>query len=122
LSDWLELMADETSTAPHPEIRWAKTPTLMDAHEQLVLGAMMSWSGDSMRREPSKRDAFELFRSSCEQSAEYGLRGFNMLWDASEVIPVRLSNSLVKSNRIENNECEASVPHKISQSTSGTRH
>ena len=130
LSDWLELMLDETSTAPKPDIRWAKTPTLIDAHEQLVLGKSMSWSGDSMRREPSKRDAFELFRSSCTQSAEYGLRAFNMIWGASETIPVRLSNSLVKTNRSEAKAVqkqaeqggETPLAGRASQATSGTRH
>jgi len=122
LSDWLELMMDETSSAPRPDIRWAKLPSLMDAHEQLILGTSMSWSGDSMRREPSKRDAFELFRSSCNQSAEYGLRGFNMIWESSEPVPARLSNSLVKSNRAEKNGSEAPAPGRASQTTSGTRH
>jgi len=122
LSDWLELMMDETSSAPRPDIRWAKLPSLMDAHEQLILGTSMSWSGDSMRREPSKRDAFELFRSSCNQSAEYGLRGFNMIWESSEPVPARLSNSLVKSNTSEKSGSEAPTPGRASQTTSGTRH
>ena len=122
LSNWFDLVVDETSDTPRPEIRWAKTPSLMDAHEQLVLGREMSWSGDSMRREPSKRDAFELYRSTCEQSAEYALRAFNMIWDVSEIVPVRLSSSLVKSNKTESKNGEASSPGRASQSTSGTRH
>ena len=97
LSNWFDLVADESSSAPRPKIRWAKTPSLMDAHEQLVLGTAMSWSGDSMRREPSKRDAFELFRSDCAQSARYGSRAFQSIWEVSQPVPVRLSKSLAKN-------------------------
>jgi len=122
LSNWFELIVDPSSLAPRPVIRWAKIPSLMDAHEQLVLGRAMSWSGDSMRREPSKRDAFELFRSACEQSAEYGLRAFNMIWDVSEAVPVRLTKTLVKSTKSPASDEDSSNPGKTSQTTSGTRH
>src|SRR5262249_1536394 len=40
------------------EIRWARHPRLIEAHEQLVLGPHTCWIGDCMRRDPMKCDAF----------------------------------------------------------------
>ena len=122
LSNWFDLIVDQSEKLNRPEIRWAKTPSLTDAHEQLVLGSMMSWSGDSMRREPSKRDAFELYRSACEQSAEYGLRAFNMIWDVSQAVPVRLTGNLTKRTNSVGSNGENAIFDKNSQSTTGTRH
>ena len=122
LSNWFDLIVDQSENQQRPEIRWAKTPSLTDAHEQLVLGSMMSWSGDSMRREPSKRDAFELYRSACQQSAEYALRAFNMIWDVSQAVPVRLTSSLTKRNNTAGSSGENAIANNTIQSTTGTRH
>ncbi len=109
LSNWFDMVVDETSNTPRPVIRWAKTPSLMDAHEQLVLGTAMSWSGDSMRREPSKRDAFELFRSDCKESARYGIHAFQAIWEVSEPVPVRLSKAL-KTGKTDGAKPEEKTP------------
>ena len=36
------------------EVRWARHPRLIEAHEQLVLGPQTCWIGDSMRRDPDQ--------------------------------------------------------------------
>jgi hypothetical protein len=57
---------DANSTLPFArDIRWAKNPRYIDAHEQLVLGAKATWIGDCMRRDPAKRDAFDQAKTNC---------------------------------------------------------
>ena len=56
------------------ECRIARDPRLLAAHEQLVLAPDRSWVGDSMRREPSKRDAYESFAPGCAETATNAAR------------------------------------------------
>lgn len=68
------------------QARLARNPRLIDAHELLVLGATATWIGDSMRRDPGLRDAFESHDASSETSAEQAARSFERLWALSEPI------------------------------------
>lgn len=64
---------------------------LLDAHEQLVLGASTAWIGDCMRRDPAKRDAYECYAEHCPETAEWAARSFDRLWTSAE--PVVLTSS-----------------------------
>lgn len=66
------------------EVRWARRPRLIEAHEQLVLGPQTCWIGDSMRREPAKSDAFESYVDACTATAGAAAVSFERLWAASE--------------------------------------
>ena len=50
------------------ELRWAKHPRLIEAHEQLVLSPEICWIGDCMRRDPAKCDAYESFVEDCGEA------------------------------------------------------
>ncbi|MGI9403467.1 MAG: hypothetical protein ACR2OF_03030 [Hyphomicrobium sp.] len=65
-----------------------RDPRLLAAHEQLVLGSMCTWIGDSMRRDPQKRDALERYSVSCAQTAALATTSFKRIWRAAE--PVRV--------------------------------
>lgn len=65
------------------EIRWARHPRLIEAHEQLVLGPNTCWIGDCMRRDPAKCDAFENFVEDCGEAAGCAAVSFERLWFAS---------------------------------------
>jgi hypothetical protein len=69
------------------ECRIARDPRLLAAHEQLVLSPDRTWIGDCMRREPTKRDAYERFASSCVETAALASRSFERMWRAA--LPVR---------------------------------
>jgi len=69
------------------ECRIARDPRLLAAHEQLVLAPDCSWIGDSMRREPAKRDAYEKFAPGCAETATNAARSFEKMWRAAA--PVR---------------------------------
>lgn len=59
---------------------------LLDAHEQLTIGQDYSWIGDCMRREPSKRDAYECYSENCQETSAYARRSFERLWHFSHLI------------------------------------
>jgi hypothetical protein len=64
------------------EIRWARHPRLIEAHEQLVLGPDACWIGDCMRRDPAKCDAFENYVEDCGEAAGIATVSFERLWSA----------------------------------------
>lgn len=68
------------------ECRITRDQRLLAAHEQLVLSPENSWVGDCMRREPTKRDAFERFAADCMETGSIAMRSFERLWRAS--VPV----------------------------------
>ncbi len=53
---------------------------LLDAHEQLAIGGRVAWIGDCMRREPTKRDAYEIYSGDCAETAALAHRSFDRLW------------------------------------------
>ena len=65
------------------ECRLARDPRLLAAHEQLTLTATCTWVGDSMRRDPGKRDALERFAANCAQTGAHAVRSFESLWRAT---------------------------------------
>jgi hypothetical protein len=67
----------------HAERRFVNDVRFLDAHEQLVLDATTTWIGDCMRRDPLKRDAFELFSDRCPVTARHAARSFAQIWRAA---------------------------------------
>jgi hypothetical protein len=79
----------ETMMLCATECRVAGNPRLIEAHEQLVLSATTCWIGDSMRREPDKRDAYECYAVDHALTAKWSTTSFSRLWDASDAIVPR---------------------------------
>lgn len=71
------------------EVRVARNPGLLDAHEQLVLGQRATWFGDSLRRDPLKRDAFESYAADDAATAGRARNTFERLWQATEPFKAR---------------------------------
>jgi hypothetical protein len=71
------------------ELRWARNPRLADAHEQLVLGPATAWVGDCLRRDPSRRDAYEHFAADDATTARTMAVSFERLWAISTPLAVR---------------------------------
>ena len=74
------------------DCRVFRDPRLLAAHEQLVLGTSCAWIGDSMRRDPQKRDALERYSTSCAHTAALATSSFKRIWRAAE--PLRIDVSL----------------------------
>ncbi|MEI9900520.1 MAG: hypothetical protein WDN31_10815 [Hyphomicrobium sp.] len=62
------------------ECRLARDPRLLAAHEQLSLTPTTTRIGDSMRRDPGKRDAFESYAANCAKTGAHASRSFESLW------------------------------------------
>ncbi len=60
--------------------RCACDARLLDAHEQLAVGDRVAWIGDCMRREPTKRDAYEIYSGDCAETAAVAHRSFERVW------------------------------------------
>jgi hypothetical protein len=66
------------------EVRLTRNPRLIEAHEQLVIGARSCWTGDSMRRDPATCDAYESFVEDCPAMAAAARSTFERLWTDAE--------------------------------------
>ena len=65
------------------ECRFVTDVRLLDAHEQLVLDETTVWIGDCMRRDPLKRDSYELYSDTCPATAGRAVRSFAQIWRAA---------------------------------------
>jgi hypothetical protein len=65
------------------DCRFVSDLRLLDAHEQLILDHRTVWTGDCMRRDPLRRDAYEHFSEGCEETAAYAVRSFAHIWRAA---------------------------------------
>jgi hypothetical protein len=107
------------------EVRWARHPRLIEAHEQLVLGPQTCWIGDSMRRDPTKCDAFESYVEGCGEAAGCALVSFERLWVASEPLLARgrRSTAVVIAETAADTPPEAlAKPEGGSETIAATRH
>jgi hypothetical protein len=82
------------------ECRIVRDPRLLAAHEQLVLAPDCAWIGDSMRREPSKRDAYECFAASSAETATNAARSFEKMWRAAGPVRAMPSLSVALASRL----------------------
>lgn len=89
-------LSELAAQVPAPElIRWARNPRLLEAHEQVVYGKTMCWSGDAMRRDADRRNALTLFDEESADKVHAGRLAFAALWAASSPVPERhLTGSL----------------------------
>jgi hypothetical protein len=70
------------------DVRLSRNPRHFDAHEQLVLTTTSCWIGDCMRRDPAKRDALDMARAACTDSALFAHRSFDRLWRLGQPLPI----------------------------------
>jgi hypothetical protein len=80
---------------PSELIRWARNPRLLEAHEQVIYGAAMCWSGDAMRRDADRRNALSLFDEDAPDRARLARLAFASLWAASSPVPERHLSGLI---------------------------
>ena len=68
------------------ETRILRDNRYLDGHEQLVCGSDHVWFGDSMRREPDKRDAYSSFIPSNTEMTSRARSTFARIWEAGEPV------------------------------------
>ena len=69
------------------------------AHEQLVLSPDRLWIGDCMRRDPAKRDAFEIYHDGDTIAAGHASASFAKLWAIAKPV-TRLQTASVSTEVI----------------------
>lgn len=84
-----ELTEQARAVVPAADIRVIRDVRFLDAHEQLVVSPTAAWIGDCMRREPSKRDAYECFAPDSAEVAGWANTSFERLWAAGEPLDMR---------------------------------
>ena len=84
---------DDRSTS----IRLIKTPALLNAHEQLVLGGSTTWTGDMLRRCEENRNGFDLLEENAPGSVRLAQFAFNAIWTIAKPVPTRI---LAGGNRL----------------------
>lgn len=62
------------------ECRLLADPRFGASHEQLVVGRTHVWIGDCLRRDPNKRDAFELYHKADLVARKCATTSFERLW------------------------------------------
>lgn len=101
----MELLAELASalniTAPRDgpggSVRLIKTPALLHAHEQLVLGSSTCWTGDMLRRCEENRNGLDLLEEYAPGSVRLAQFAFNAIWAIAKPVPTRI---LIGGNRL----------------------
>ena len=124
MADWIALGRAEPGHHPTVKFRWAARSPLLEAHEQLVLGLNMSWTGDCMRREPETRDAYEMFDTFHVESAARASQSFRAIWNACQPLPASMLSLEVASDQmpVGSSAGLAEMPSQPLKPTILTRH
>ncbi len=78
-------------------VRWNCAANILEAHEQMILGGHMCWTGDAMRRIPGKRDAFDLFETDAPDIRRLGVQSFHAMWRLAQPVPMWLLREAKKT-------------------------
>jgi hypothetical protein len=70
-------------------IRFIKHPGLLFAHEQLVLGSAICWTGDMLRRSEEQRNGLDILEVDAPGSVRLGEFAFHAIWNCSKPVPAR---------------------------------
>ncbi|MGE0766119.1 MAG: hypothetical protein AB7L90_06615 [Hyphomicrobiaceae bacterium] len=94
------------------EIRLTSSPRVLDGHEQLIVGDRAVWFGDCMRRDPTKRDAFNSYLPNDPATARASRFAFQSLWQRAQSIYRNgaLSSVVVTSSEETGASTVAAVP------------
>lgn len=71
-------------------IRIIKTPALLHAHEQLVLGRSSCWTGDMLRRSEENRNGLDLWEEDAQGSVRLAQLAFSAIWSIAKPVPERV--------------------------------
>ena len=71
-------------------VRLIKTPALLHAHEQLVLGNSTCWTGDMLRRCEENRNGMDLLEQDAPGSVRLAQFAFNAIWGIARPVPARI--------------------------------
>lgn len=107
-------LLDQSGASPAPcEVRHLADLRCLDAHEMLVIGAETSWVGDSMRRDPSVRDSFELHSPSSAAAARHYAVTFDRLWERAVAVQMPQADAMALVADLAALPVEPAVGHQV---------
>ena len=71
------------------KVRIIKNAALLDAHEQLVLGREMCWTGDMLRRCDEHRNRLDIVEEGLTGPVRLAELSFNAIWSVAKPVPPR---------------------------------
>jgi len=71
-------------------VRLIRTPALLNAHEQLVLGSSSCWTGDMLRRSEENRNGLDLWEDEASGSVKLAQFAFDAIWAIAKPVPARI--------------------------------
>lgn len=80
------------------------------AHEQLVIGSSRAWLGDCMRRDPSKRDAFEIFHDHNATAIAHATGSFTKLWASAKPLKRSVNRTMAPQALVAGQSATDSPP------------
>lgn len=110
---------DEPSVASVVDIPGVECRVLPDAagfgpaHEQMTIGHTRVWIGDCLRRDPAKRDAFELYHGNDSTNCVFAIASFEKLWSRAKPLKPRsdLSPEIIAAQTDEANALPRNPSH-----------
>lgn len=101
---------------PTGEFRVLNDARFGAAHEQLTLDQDRVWIGDCMRRDPAKRDAFEIYHECHPLAHREASASFARVWNAAKPLAKRIRSIALTEAVIAGNAAAANAkPQPISQ-------
>ena len=86
------------------------------AHEQLTLSGDRVWLGDCMRRDPAKRDAFEVYHVTDSKAATHAAASFAKLWASAKplkrVMAATVAPQVILAGQAANNAAGGPAPRR----------
>ncbi len=104
------------------EYRLLSDLRLLDAHEQLWLDDATAWVGDCMRREPSKRDAYECYAHGCTTTAQSVEAAFQRMWDKGQPTLIESDDNAITTAEPLDPHMAHVAPADSPAPTAATRH
>ncbi len=83
----LDALRASCAEPPQTIVRWARNRALLDAHERLMLGNVLCWTGDSMRRAEDARPAIDRVEDATPAMMAEARASFGALWKAARPLP-----------------------------------
>ena len=71
-------------------VRLIKTPAVLHAHEQLVLGPSCCWTGDMLRRCEENRNGLDILEQDMPGPVRLAQFAFNAIWAIAKPVPARI--------------------------------
>ncbi|MBX2806487.1 MAG: hypothetical protein KTR19_10980 [Hyphomicrobiales bacterium] len=68
-------------------VRILKSPALLNAHEQLVIGEHCCWTGDMLRRAEGNRNGLDIWKDNSDHAAKLAHCAFNAIWPTAKPVP-----------------------------------